>query len=93
MPDPASSTNSSPSHQARILLASNIAGLGGSAARHQVAIPKACSSSANESSRCISSRCRCGTLRRHPTRPKSSLSALFVKVMFRACPSNAIDSG
>ena len=60
---------------------------------HQVAMPTARSRSVSESSRCISSRCRCGTLRRQPTRPKSRLSALLVMVMLSAWPSSAIDSG
>ena len=55
--------------------------------------PAARSSSFSESSRNPSRRCRCGTLRRQPTRPKSRLSALLASVMFTACPSSAIDSG
>ena len=55
--------------------------------------PAARSSSFNESSRWPSRRCRWGTLRRQPTRPKSRLSALLASVMFTACPSSAIDSG
>ena len=46
--------------------------------------PTARSSSFNESSRCPSRRCRCGTLRRQPTRPKSRLSALLATVMLTA---------
>ena len=56
-------------------------------------IPAACSSADSESSRWVSNLCRCGTLRRHPTSPKSRLSALLVRVMFSACPSRAMDSG
>src|SRR3954465_12478982 len=55
--------------------------------------PTASSRSLSDVSRCPSSRCRCGTLRRQPTKPKSRLSALLVTVMLTAWPSRAMENG
>lgn len=61
------------------------------AARHQR--PSARSSSFSDVSRWLSTRCKCGTPRRHPTSPKSRLSAVLVSVMFIACPLSTNDIG
>jgi hypothetical protein len=55
--------------------------------------PTARSRSLSDDSKWASSPSRCGILRRHPTRPKSSLSPLLMKVMLRACPCVMWDSG
>jgi hypothetical protein len=56
----------------------------GTALWHATHAPTARSRSFSAVSRCPRSRCRCGTLRRHPTRPKSRLPTLLVIVMLRA---------
>ncbi len=55
--------------------------------------PAAFSSAVSSSSRWPSSRCRCGTVRRQPVRPKPILPSYDVQVMLSAIPLIGIDSG